>query len=379
MHRYIVQLIMLFSVAFSSGWVGLHSDSPKSVKPTVLSSTIEETYLDFQFEGYQMVEVQTPNGTEHVIDLVGGSSILDAGSPDLDKWTSSIVIPDEGTTSIEVISSEYRDYEDVMVAPSKGNFTRMINPDDVEYVYNNNYDQDNFYPGTLAELRDPYIIRDLRGQTVVIYPLQYNPQTNTLRVYSDIQVKVTTSGSNGENALYRTSSKRPLSREYNNIYNTLFLNYANDTRFEYVVDEGNMLIISYGDFMDEMQPLVDWKNRKGIPTEMVNVSSVGSSSAAIESYVDNYYNENGLTYLLLVGDIAQMPSPSVSGSLSDPSYGFISGNDSYAEILVGRFSGNNPAEIITQVERSIEYELNPQAGASWYDNALGVASNQGPG
>jgi len=74
-----------------------------------------------------------------------------------------------------------------------------------------------------------------------------------------------------------------------------------------------------------------------------------------------------------------MPSPTVSGSASDPSYGFIDGNDAYAEILVGRFSGNNPSEISTQVERSIEYELDPQAGASWYDNALGVASNQGPG
>ena len=104
----------------------------------------------------------------------------------------------------------------------------------------------------------------------MIYPLQYNPQTNTLRVYSDIEVKVTTVGTGGENALYRSESKRSLSREYNNIYKDLFLNYANDTRFDYIVDEGNMLIISYGDFMDEMQPLVDWKNRKGIPTETVS-------------------------------------------------------------------------------------------------------------
>ena len=131
--------------------------------------------------------------------------------------------------------------------------------------------------------------------------------------------------------------------------------------------------------MDEMQPLVDWKNRKGIPTEMVNVSSIGSSSSAIESFVDNYYYENGLTYLLLVGDIAQIPSPSLNGSVSDPSYGFISGNDSFAEVIVGRFSGNNPAEIITQVQRSIDYELYPELGASWYDNVLGVASAEGPG
>ena len=95
--------------------------------------------------------------------------------------------------------------------------------------------------------------------------------------------------------------------------------------------------------------------------------------------MSNYYNTNGLTFLLLVGDIAQIPSPLVSGSASDISYGCISGNDFYPEVLVGRFSGSNPAHISTQVERTISYERYPQSGAEWYDNALGVASNQGPG
>ena len=141
MHRYIIQVAVLLSFGFSSAWVGLRSDSPKAVEPVVLSSDIQETYLDFQFEGYHMLEVQTPNGTEHVINLVGGSSILDAGFPDLDKWTSSIIIPDQGTTSIEVISSSYHEYSDISVAPSKGNFSRMINPEDVEYLYNDSYNQ----------------------------------------------------------------------------------------------------------------------------------------------------------------------------------------------------------------------------------------------
>ena len=86
-----------------------------------------------------------------------------------------------------------------------------------------------------------------------------------------------------------------------------------------------------------------------------------------------------LIFLLLVGDIAQMPSPSVSGSSSDMSYGCISGSDFYAEVIVGRFSGSTPTQIATQVERSIEYERYPQSGVEWYDNALGIASNQGPG
>ena len=54
-----------------------------------------------------------------ILLIEGGSSILDAGAPDLDHFTTSIVIPDQGTTSIEVVSSSYRDYENVMVAPQK--------------------------------------------------------------------------------------------------------------------------------------------------------------------------------------------------------------------------------------------------------------------
>ncbi len=128
-----------------------------------------------------------------------------------------------------------------------------------------------------------------------------------------------------------------------------------------------------------MVPFVEWKNLKGVPTTMVNVGDIGTSTTAISNYVSSMYNDEGVTFVLLVGDVAQLPSPSVSGSASDMSYGCILGNDFYAEVIIGRFSGSTPNHIATQVERSISYERYPQAGAEWYDNAFGVASTQGPG
>ena len=44
---------------------------------------------------------------------------------------------------------------------------------------------------------------------------------------------------------------------------------------------------------------------------------------------------------------------------------------------MGRFSGNNPSEIATQVERSLDCEQSPTQTS--FNNALGIASNQGPG
>ena len=225
MHRFILQFIFILSIGYSSSWVGVEHRAAKPVKPAVISSNIQESYLHFEFNGYHTIEVETPNGVESIIDLEGGSSILKSGTPDLDQWTSSIIIPDDGTTSLEVVSSSYHDFYNISVAPSKGNLSRMINPDDVSYEYSDVYQTNDFYPGTLAELRDPYIIRDLRGQTVVVYPLQYNPITKTLRLYTQIDLKVTTVGGSGYNALNRGTAERNISKEYDAIYQDLFLNY----------------------------------------------------------------------------------------------------------------------------------------------------------
>ena len=105
-----------------------------------------------------------------------------------------------------------------------------------------------------------------------------------------------------------------------------------------------------------MESLVEWKTLKGIPVEMVSVTEAGGNANSIKNYVTNYYQTNGLTFLLLVGDEGQVPSIFIGGSASDPSYGFLAGNDSYSEIIVGRFSGSTPSHIATQVQRTVEYE-----------------------
>ena len=374
-------LIILFSLTFgiASSWQGINTTTASKSKIEVTSSNVETTNIQFNIDGFHLIPVDTPEGEMYLARLEDGASLLEMGAPDMHKFARSIVIPDDKQMAIKVLSSEFVDYENILIAPSKGNLSRLIDPSDVEYEFGPVYQQDEFFPGDLVGLEDPYILRDVRGQSIVFYPIQYNSVQKVLRVYNNIEVEVYAAGPGQINVFNRTSNEPVYSKEFLNIYNNHFINYSNDTRFDYLVDHGNMLVISYGSFMETVQPLVDWKNRKGIPTEMVNISDIGSSSSAVQSYVANYYNDNGLTFLLLVGDIAQMPSPSVSGSSSDMSYGCISGSDFYAEVIVGRFSGSTPTQIATQVERSIEYERYPQAGADWYDNALGIASNQGPG
>ena len=370
--------ILSFSFLYSGEWIGITSNIKSDSKVLLEQSNIESSILTFKTKGYSINEVETTVGRSYVIGTEEATPILEAGYPDIPKLTASVIIPDIGNMKVSIISSDYTEYENIDIAPSKGNLLRNIDPSLIEYQYGNQYEIDEFYPGKLADLRNPYIARDFRGQTVIAYPFQYNPVQKVLRVYHSITVKIENVGGVGINQKVVNRSESNIKKEYSGIYKEHFENYNVD-RYEALSDQGNMLIICYDSFMDEMEPFVEWKRMKGISTEIISVSDVGGSSSSITNFVEDYYYSEGLTFLLLVGDINQIPSPSVSGSASDPSYGYIEGNDSYPEVIVGRFSSETSSHVETQVERTINYERYPVASGDWYSTSLGVASDQGPG
>ncbi len=379
MKRLLLLSVFLFSNhIFADQWVNINSINEKSPDLNIISSDIENTFLEFKLEGFNQKLVSINNVEYAKISFPGSASNLDFGYPDLPTISKSVIIPNNGLMNVEIIEQNYIEIDNMYIAPSKGNISREIDPSTINYFFNDVYLSDLNYPEHNADLREPYILRDFRGQTVTFSPFSYNPVTKKLRVYTYLKARIYNNGIDQRNILNDKIFSK-IDKEFKNIYENHFMNFNSNTRFDYLSEQGNMLIISYGGFMDTMNPFLDWKNMKGISTEMIDVATIGSSASAINSYVSEYYNNNGLTFLLLVGDIAQIPSTLVSGSASDVSYGCILGNDFYPEVIVGRFSGGNPAQIQTQVDRSIDYERFPQAGADWYDNALGVASNQGPG
>ena len=374
-------IIILFAFAMPSQWIDINSSEPKSPEVNIVDSSFESTTISFRLNGFYLNPIEINGENYNSISFPESASMLEQGNPNLPKVSSSIIISNDKKVVYEILSSEYIEYKNIKVAPSKGNFSRNIDPSVVPYQFSSTYNNNSFFPEEIISLSDPYILRDFRGVSVQFSPIQYNPKTMTLRVYKSIELNVISDEIDNINIIESDYSFiNKIDKDYNDIYSNHFSNFdLSNTRFDYLVDHGNMLIISESAFMSTMEPFVDWKNLKGISTEMVSVSNIGANASSIANYVENYYYSNGLTFLLLVGDIAQIPSTIVSGSASDVSYGCIEGNDFYPEVIVGRFSGNNPSEILTQVERSINYERYPQANVEWYDNALGVASNQGPG
>ena len=372
-------LLLLIGTVSGTNWVEIQNSNPAPANFSLITSDINSSVIKLSLDGYYETSVKVNNEVVSKFFLENGTPILKAGAPELQKVTTSLIIPDQGSMSVKVVSSKYKEYKNISVLPSKGNLYRDINPEDMPFQYGEEYQKDEFYPGELTSLRDPHILRDFRGQTVVVYPFQYNPVQKVLRVYYEIELEVSKTADFGTNDLTRQQDITNISTAYKEIYSNHFLNYNTATnRYTPVDDHGNMLIISYGDFMDEMQPLIDWKTISGMEVEMVDVATIGGS-AQIKQYIATYYNDNGLTFVLLVGDAAQIPASSVGGNDSDNDYVYIVGNDHYPDAFIGRFSATSEDHVVTQVARTIEYEKDPTTETGWWAEAIGIASNEGPG
>lgn len=367
---------LLFSILGFSVYAQTTIESAEPVTARLISSDIKTSVVNCTTSGFNLREVNTPNGIQNTLDIPEGIPLYAKGAPDLRRIAAALIIPDQGATNITILSATYKDYNNIEIAPSKGVLLISDDASKIPFEYGEAYSKDAFFPGNIAELREPHIMRNVRGQVVDIYPYQYNPVTKVLRVYSDIVFQVNTDDSQaGINSFTRTI-EHTVPGEFSQMYESHYLNYAAFAKTRGITDpNGRMLIICYDNFAAAMKPYVDWKIRKGINVEMVNKSAVGTTSAAIKTYITNYYSKfPDFTYLVIVGDHPQVPSTMESSNSSEQKYSQLVGTDANPEIIYGRISAETVADVEMQVKKFITYEKYPNTMATSRFNYGAVAS-----
>jgi len=234
--------------------------------------------------------------------------------------------------------------------------------------------RDEWYPQNLATNTDPFIIKDFRGTTVYVYPFRYNAVQNTLRVYKNVVVQLKENITLPYNPLLK--QPQTILREMDGIYRSVFINYEQAMTDLTIGEYGDILVLCTNRDEAAIQPFIDWKMEKGFNVEKIVVAT----GTNVKTTIQNAYNaNNNLLYVQLVGDWADIKSDMLGSAPMDPQLGCVVGSDQHPDICIGRFSANSAAHVTIQVDKVINYEKNPDMGASWYTAALGVASNQGPG
>ena len=351
---------------------------------TVLSKSATETTLNLSLSGIEKTPVTTPKGQAFVVSFEKGTPLLEAGAPDVAKFATSLQIPNTGNMAVEIIASDFQDIPNISVAPSKGNLLRKVDPATVPYSYGTQYERNAFFPAQLAELHQPFVMRDLRGQALWVYPVQYNPATQMLRVYSNITLRVYHAGGQGENELV-ANRERNLSQPFQQLYKKLFLNYDKQflTQSRNGEEPERMLVIAKDEFVPALESFVAWKRQMGIHTTVVPSSELSGDPAGMYEFVKDYYTEHDISYLLLVGDEYALTPLVRPGSVysCDNCLGYMDGNDHFPEVFVGRFHASNLEELNIMINRNLDYEKTPLADTlnNWCATGVASASNEGQG
>jgi hypothetical protein len=242
------------------------------------------------------------------------------------------------------------------------------------------YAMDSFLPSTIADVN---VIGELRGRNVAfleISPVQYNPVSGELRIMTRCDLRINLPGSD----MVQTAENidRYTTPSFEQLFRTSFINYGSLQGTERMepTQEGYLIIVADA-FYDAIQPFATWKDTKGFDITVAKTSEIpsGPTKENIKAYIVEAYNNWPIppAYVLLVGDVAQIPTwtGSDSGTCTDLYYVTIDEGNYFADIIISRFPAATVEHVTSMVDKTIYYEEGMFPDDSWVKKGAFIASS----
>ncbi|KPL01025.1 MAG: hypothetical protein AMJ91_01935 [candidate division Zixibacteria bacterium SM23_73_3] len=367
-------------------WISLTPGMEKTLGVNLLQSDFDQVVFEILIPGIWSEEIATKGGNFTLLSISQGGASSVIGEPNLPVITKMVQIPfgakvDLSLESFQVVEKSLEEWGiDQRIAPVQPSVPKIEGAwEQAEFVIHEDYYQQNaFLPVERIKLGEIGIIRGHRFVNVSIYPVSYNPQAGRVRIYSDIKIKVTLSGSDmttTQNQLYRYASP-----PFEELCQDLFINY--ETYAPIVKDAPQLpigyLIITHQSLYSSLADLVDWKTQKGFHVTVAQVPGIGSTKEAIKGYIEDAYDNWNIppTYVLFVGDTDSIPTwiGSYSSTATDLYYAKMD-PDYFADIFRGRLPARNQSEADAMVNKILYYESPTSTDLDWMGNACFIASD----
>jgi hypothetical protein len=309
-------------------------------------------YMEESIDGLNRYTISLPNEFG-----VSRGSFLGPDSSVLPTTTRLIAVPFDSDPKFHVVNSSYVDLDNIALAGAGAEELDALNS----------------ASPALVEGREAGIMRDLRLYSLVISPVQYDPQRRKLRVYDHIEIEVEHSGSK------ITAYDNQISEAFAPIYRSLV---DNPQVFDPIKPTRGAYWIIYPDaFQSFIQPLVSWKKAKGFSVETISKTQIGANSYTnIHDYILARFDSCLIKpdYIVIIGDVLmaynygiatkEYTNPYGFGDIeSDNYYTFLHGNDYFPELFIGRISVANNGDLAAYFGKLFSYEKTPyMADTSWY-------------
>ena len=359
---------------------GLRVDQSSKTEAQVDLEVTAVELSPISLNGIDYQEVQLPE-----TEFLFAGEFAEEGEPALPVLTTYLAVPDQAGIEFTIEYSGFDIIEDVDIPPAQP-VQMESGQEPVPFTLDQaTYSRDEFYPGNLAEVHDPVIMRDLRMVQISMYPAQYNPVTRQLKIYRDLSVSLSFTGENIVNP--KMTRHEYLSDGFYPIYRSMVANF--DQFFSTTeVRRGGYLILAQDQFVDTLQAVADWKHKKGYtvyiaPTSEIDPNGDNPTQYEVLNYIQDAYDtwEVPPEYVMIVGDedntsytgITDYPYSSYA---SDHPYSMVDGNDYLPDIFVSRLSVDNMSQLRVAVSKILTYESQPfMDDPNYWLRGLSVAGN----
>jgi len=247
--------------------------------------------------------------------------------------------------------------------------------------------EDNFLHQEIAKLGKPAIMRGHRLVPLIINPLHYNPATHELEIVESIDIELDfASNLNRVNIIENPERARP-SRYIDRLLSNLVVNPSPERDDP---ELGGSIVYIIGDWDDveaEIEPLVEWRRRKGWTVEVFRMPRM--TRFTLRTALVDAYQEWDVPpeFVVLVGD-----APGLDGNRytipywneqngarvayeTDHHYCELEGDDVLPEAAIGRLVFNSIPMLRNHVEKIVNYESDPVIGRDWQIKAITAATD----
>ena len=348
-------------------------------------------------DDYNSLKVQFTTGDVHIeqtvldgetfstVTIDGYSLSLDNyGSPALPVFSRIIEVPLCEGFKVEVTNAIYDTIGPLkhLVVPTQPSRSKSDTSAFKLFMLHEVYSWNAFVGERQAFVEPVGIARDRNLARLQFSPVSYNPVSGQLIVCRKATVTV----------IYTNPDVEATQKLFNRYYSPAFHSGANALNSLYPKTVSNAapvryIIVANSMFRGHMDTFVQWKMRKGFLADIVytDEAAVGTTTTSIKAYLQSQYTNATAanpapTYVLLVGDVAQIPAfngTERNSHVTDLYYCTWTSGDIIPDCHYGRFSAQNVEQLIPQIQKTLMYEQYTFADPSFLDRAVMVAGIDG--
>ncbi len=343
----------------------------------------------FSCPDYKLEKVTLNNKVYDKIVVENTEYMIEEGNPELPFFSATFAVPVNSSPTLNRVEKA----KTTMLQCNTIVPCQSLEEKQTEFIINNQmYNQNSFYPETLAKVSDVQTIRDYQIINLNVFPFRYNPKLQQLEINNEIRLNIK-SNANSLNPNYQVNQY--ISHSFEPIYENLINNFDQVRNPYALYQQPSILIIrpNNSTVATALGSLVTWKKQLGFNVTMVSTSETGTTATSIKNYIQNFYNTavNKPEYIILVGDVTGtllIPTNSKiynswswSGTgIGDYPYTHLSGSDYLGDAFIGRLSINSTSELNVLLAKIFYYEKTPTTGGTgWFNNNLLVGDTDPSG